>query len=218
MPKKISKHENVTHASVKMAESLMNKDIQIKKLHKLYQDEEFKKKLHVVKINLALGKTLAEARHLLPELPSNAEWNLIVKALGTFTVNPEKLAIEHFTRNKVRVEQASQLYKNAMDKGNLRAATAALMVLIKLDEAFIQIPQALGLIKLEAKDVGELGEGIDANESKARIEEYERNLFERVRQAESYNQSVSLLPGGTTQDQRPDDNVQDVSVVGTDTP
>lgn len=170
-----------------------------RRLKKRRSDPLFKEHLRIIRTRLSHGQTLNEIRESLGKITDHW-WLDLVHVVGTVFSRPEAIMLEWSVRHQSRYMFAADIMRRAKEDKDMDAECKALMMMIKIDENFLEVQKALGILR-PVTDPNSLGQGISSEDISlaeqrfaAAIEQRISNKLTIEREAQ-HAQSIDLLPG-----------------------
>lgn len=160
-----------------------------RRITRFLNDPEFIKDVSRVKASLASGSSLDEARGLIKCSP--IKWKTIEDCLGRLSVNPHKLFLEFSSVQKHRYTQATNILQKARNESDTDLEIKALMILLKIDEARINLAEKLGLLNLST-DPESGGMGYKDSELEEKLAELDRTIELQIRASKQDIKALSI--------------------------
>jgi hypothetical protein len=130
---------------------------QEKRLKKRREDPRFREDINRLHRYVAGGQCLYEAKDKFGNI-SEKYWKDLVTIISQAFANPGNIMLEWSLRQRHRYSAAIDMMNRAKIKGDFDQELKAMLLLVKVDENFIEVQKALGFLKpVELKDDGEFG-------------------------------------------------------------
>lgn len=184
-----------------MPKGFENKKTTNRSLMRFMERDDFKLDLNRLKLSIAMGKTLEEARVNL-RITSLPKWRALMEALGRMEISRERIYLEFHTRTQTRYQQISEMmqrhgpylvdratgkYKEDINGTRVKNPDAdsemesrMLLMLCKLDEQVVELADKMGLLK-KSKDDDTGGEGFTDEQVREELERVTRVLETQIR-------------------------------------
>lgn len=171
---------------------------QAKRLAKKREDPFFRSYLQSMRQMLSGGQTLYDIRDKLG-IKKDQEWHDLLTVMAQAFANPENIMLEWSVRQNARYAMAADMLNRAKAAKNFDAEAKSIMMMVKIDENFLELQKVLGLIKPIEDGNGGIGySSKDVDNAERRftqiIEQRIEDKLSTERESQSA-QSIALLPG-----------------------
>lgn len=179
---------------------------QAKRLAKKRDDPFFRSNLQSMRQMLSGGQTLYDIRDKLG-VKKDHDWHDLVTVMAQSFANPENILLEWSVRQNSRYALAADMLSRAKAAKDFDSEAKAIMMMVKIDENFLELQKTLGLIK-PVTDPNSLGYGISSEDIDLAERRFAGIIEQRISNKLAVEretqpaQSIELLsrtePGGET--------------------
>lgn len=184
-----------------------NDKVSLQRLNKLMTSPEFLGKVQAVKMHIAMGRSLDEARYKAG-IEKGYEWRDVMNCLGTLTRSKEKIYLEYYLRTQLRYQQAMDLLERSKKVNDFDMEAKMILTLTKIDRDFIEVAEKLGLLKDDDGDAPDERGRI----AKERIKFYQDRLRAMVNALDGADMPITVDVQPQPNDERPADNMGSIPV------
>ena len=150
---------------------------QAKRLAKKREDPFFRSYLQSMRQMLSGGQTLFDIRDKLG-IKKDQEWHDLLTVMAQAFANPENIMLEWSVRQNARYAMAADMLNRAKAAKNFDAEARSIMMMVKIDENFLELQKVLGLIK--PIEDGNGGSGYSSGDLADAEDKFTRLVEERI--------------------------------------